>query len=180
MRQLTCKMVWYFSFILFVCLFLSKIGGKILKNSEKCESVWKSAKKCEKAPRRFCPLVVAFSFSLMLRNAELVGVIMTLTLSWYISDIPHTLLHLEIRTRACNTKMPTSLGARAIRNAIRANQELLVPLFLMGCFPVYFEEVNGPLGRNQGNAPLRLENGPLKRGNGPLRPWCWLAFQSAA
>ena len=31
-------------------------GGKILK---KCENVWKSAKKCEKVPRRFCPLVVA-------------------------------------------------------------------------------------------------------------------------
>ena len=36
-------------------------GGKILKN---CENVWKSAKKCEKVPRRFCPSVVALSFSL--------------------------------------------------------------------------------------------------------------------
>ena len=27
------------------------LGG----NSEKCEKVWKSAKKCEKVPKRFCP-----------------------------------------------------------------------------------------------------------------------------
>ena len=32
---------------------------RFLKNSEKCENVRKSAKKCEKVPRRFCPLVVA-------------------------------------------------------------------------------------------------------------------------
>ena len=31
-----------------------------------------------------------------------------------------------------------------------------------------------------GTSRLRPENGPLRRRNGPLRPWCWLAFQSAA
>ena len=86
-QQLTCKMVWsfsfyslLFSFILFYslfvsfCLFLSlwtKTVAKPLnskkkswrRNSEKlwqkCENVWKSVKKCEEVPRRFCPLVVA-------------------------------------------------------------------------------------------------------------------------
>ena len=29
---------------------------------KKCENVWKSAKKCGKVPRRFCPLVAALSF----------------------------------------------------------------------------------------------------------------------
>ena len=32
--------------------------GLILEK-EKCENVWKRAEKCEKVPKRFCPLVVA-------------------------------------------------------------------------------------------------------------------------
>ena len=47
MQQLTCKMVWSFSFII---LFLKSLnfekspGGKI---RTKCEKVWKSVKKCQ-------------------------------------------------------------------------------------------------------------------------------------
>ena len=52
-------------------------------------------------------------------------------------------------------------------------KNLLMPFFLMGCFQWIFKRENGRLGRNRGNVPLRS-------GNGPLRPWCWLAFQSAA
>ena len=76
-QQLTCEMVWSFSFYCFWSLFvsLSSLWTKAVvkslnskrkswrKSSEKlwkkCENVWRSAKKCEKVPRRFCPLVVA-------------------------------------------------------------------------------------------------------------------------
>ena len=60
-------------------------------------------------------------------------------------------------------------------------QEPLNAPFLNGLFSNGFSTWhNGPLRRNRGNAPLRVEHGPLRRGNGPLRPRCWLAFQSAA
>ena len=61
MQQLTCKMVWHFSFY-------SLKKGLILRESpggksvEKCGKVWRSVEKCEKVPTRFCPLVVALSF----------------------------------------------------------------------------------------------------------------------
>ena len=60
MQQLTCKMVWSLSFILFETglNFKQSPGGKILK---KCEKVWKSAKKCETVPKRFCPYLLPFS-----------------------------------------------------------------------------------------------------------------------
>ena len=54
MQQLTCKMVWSFSFYSLVnkgLNFKKHFGATILK-------------KCEKVPKRFCPLVVALSFSL--------------------------------------------------------------------------------------------------------------------
>ena len=58
MQQLKCKMVWSFSFYSLKesLNFKRSPGGKILKRGEK---VWKSVKKCEKVPKRFCPLVVA-------------------------------------------------------------------------------------------------------------------------
>ena len=61
MQQLTCKMVWSFSFILLKkgLNFKKSPGGRVLKM---CEKVQKSAKKCEKVPNRFCPLVVALYF----------------------------------------------------------------------------------------------------------------------
>ena len=62
MQQLTCKMVWSFSFfILFKkALILRESWGKILK---KC--VEKYRKSVEKVPKRFCPLVVALLLSLI-------------------------------------------------------------------------------------------------------------------
>ena len=58
MQQLTCKMVWSVSFYSLKkkenLNFKKRPGGNFLK---KCEKVWKSAKKCEKVPKRFCPLV---------------------------------------------------------------------------------------------------------------------------
>ena len=50
-----------FSFILFYYLWTKteKVLEEKKKLSEKVWKVWKSAKKCEKVPRRFCPLVVA-------------------------------------------------------------------------------------------------------------------------
>ena len=55
MQQLTCKMVWSFSFYSLKkgLNFERSPGGQIWKSVEKCE------KKCEKVPKRFCPLVVA-------------------------------------------------------------------------------------------------------------------------
>ena len=71
---------------------------------------------------------------------------------------------------------------RLLRWFPRSIKNLFMPLFLTGwaVFQWIFKRKNGPLERNRGNAPLRSENGPLRTGNGPLRPWCWLAFRSAA
>ena len=54
MQQLTCKMVWYFSFYSLKkgLNFKKSPGGK---NSEKCEKVWKSAETI--LPFSCCPLV---------------------------------------------------------------------------------------------------------------------------
>ena len=60
MQQLTCEMVWSFSFFLKKRLdFKRKSWGK------KCGKVRKSVEKCEKVPKRCCPLVVALEFSLI-------------------------------------------------------------------------------------------------------------------
>ena len=61
MQQLTCKMVWPFSFyLLFVSwnknpLVLVRSPGEVLKVPDKAR---KSVEKREKAPRRFCALVL--------------------------------------------------------------------------------------------------------------------------
>ena len=59
MQQLTYKMVWSFSFILF---------HPVKKRLDFKRKSWgRSVEKCGKVPKRFCPLVVmAFSFSLIL------------------------------------------------------------------------------------------------------------------
>ena len=70
--------------------------------------------------------------------------------------------------------LTTTVVARAIRNAIHANRfpriirncdpyfyikNLLMPLFLMGCFPGDFQERK---------RPIKEEKRPLRRGNAPL------------
>ena len=59
-------------------------------------------------------------------------------------------------------------------------KNLLMPLFLMGCFPVDFQEAKRPLRTKSVKRPIKVGKRPIKKGNSPLRPWCWLAFQSAA
>ena len=59
-------------------------------------------------------------------------------------------------------------------------KNLLMGLFLMGCFAVDFQEGKLPLKTNSVNSPLRSRKGPLQSGKGPLRPRCWLALQPAA
>ena len=54
MQQLTCKMAWSFSFY----PLRKSLNFKINPGGKFGESV----EKCEKVPKRFCPLVVALSF----------------------------------------------------------------------------------------------------------------------
>ena len=56
-------------------------------------------------------------------------------------------------------------------------KNLLMPLFLMGCFPVNFQEVKRPLKTKSGKRPTKVGKWHIEEGK---RPWCWLAFQSAA
>ena len=59
MQQLTCKLLWSFFFL------LSEKEALILRKS------WgKKSEKRDKVPKRFCPLVVAFSFSLIFSHRQ--------------------------------------------------------------------------------------------------------------
>ena len=103
MQQLTCKMVWSFSFYsLAKGLDLKKSpGGKILKKLEKCgfREVW--FPQCEIAS--FCSFV----------------------------------------------------------------KNLLMPLFLMGCFPGDFQEGKRPL-KAFGKRPIKVRKRPIKEGKRPI------------
>ena len=60
MQQLTCKIDLSNSFYyLFFSFVLIELKPFVLKGKVQGEKVLKSAKKCEKIMKRFCPLVVA-------------------------------------------------------------------------------------------------------------------------
>ena len=60
-------------------------------------------------------------------------------------------------------------------------KNLLMPLFLMGCFPVDVQVAKRSLRKKSVKRPIKVGKRPINEGGtGPLRPWCWLAFQSAA
>ena len=47
-------------------------------------------------------------------------------------------------------------------------------------FSYGFQEVKRPLRTKSVKRPIKVGKRPINDRNGPLRPWCWLAFQSAA
>ena len=54
--------------------------------------------------------------------------------------------------------------------AIRANlKNLLTPLFLMGCFPVDFQEVKRPLRTKSVKRPIKVGKRPINEGKRPIK-----------
>ena len=47
-------------------------------------------------------------------------------------------------------------------------KNLLMPLFLMGCFPVDFQEVKRPLRTKSGKRPIEVGKRPIKEGKRPI------------
>ena len=48
-------------------------------------------------------------------------------------------------------------------------KNLLMPLFLMGCFPVGFQEVKRPLRMKSGKRPIKVGKRPIKEGKRPIK-----------
>ena len=91
----------------------------------------------------------------------------------------------ERRRESLTQSMPISFFARrTLRDTLMSRgknfKNLLMPLFLMGCFPVDFQEVKRPLRTKSVKRPIKVGKRPINEGKRPLRPWCWSAFQSAA
>ena len=50
-----------------------------------------------------------------------------------------------------------------------AFKNLLMPLFLMGCFPVAFQEIKRPLGTKSGKRPIKVGKRPIKEAKRPIK-----------
>ena len=48
-------------------------------------------------------------------------------------------------------------------------KNLLMPLFLMGCFPVDFQEVKRPLAAKSGKRPIKVGKRPISEGKRPIK-----------
>ena len=48
-------------------------------------------------------------------------------------------------------------------------KSLLMPLFLMGCFPVYFQEVKRPLRTKSAKRPIKVGKRPINEGKRPIK-----------
>ena len=48
-------------------------------------------------------------------------------------------------------------------------KNLLIPLFLMGCFPVDFQEVKQPLGTKSAKRPIKVGKRPINEGKRPIK-----------
>ena len=48
-------------------------------------------------------------------------------------------------------------------------KSLLLPLFLMGCFPVYFQEVKRPLRTKSAKRPIKVGKRPINEGKRPIK-----------
>ena len=48
-------------------------------------------------------------------------------------------------------------------------KNLLMPLFLMGCFPATFQEVKRPLTTKSGKRPIKVGKRPVKEGKQPIK-----------
>ena len=58
--------------------------------------------------------------------------------------------------------MPCSKNVEEFKN-------LLMPLFLMGCFPVDFQEAKRPLRTKSGKRPIKVGKRPIKEGKRPIK-----------
>ena len=48
-------------------------------------------------------------------------------------------------------------------------KSFLMPLFLMGCFPVDFQEIKRPLRTKSGKRPIKVGKRPIKEGKRPIK-----------
>ena len=55
------------------------------------------------------------------------------------------------------------------RHLMIFTKNLLMPLFLMGCFPVDFQEVKRPLGMKSGKRPIKVGKRPIEEGKRPIK-----------
>ena len=62
-------------------------------------------------------------------------------------------------------------GAQHFRTRLFGSffKNLLMPLFLMGCFPVDFQEVKRPLRTKSGKRPIKVGKRPIKEGKRPIK-----------
>ena len=58
---------------------------------------------------------------------------------------------------------------RWAKSPIANLKNLLMPLFLMGCFPMDFQEVKRPLGTKSGKRPIKDGKRPIKEGKRPIK-----------
>ena len=63
--------------------------------------------------------------------------------------------------------LPAGTGTKISQRAQIKN--LLMPLFLMGCFPVDFQEVKRPLETKSGNRPIKVGKRPINEGKRPIK-----------
>ena len=54
-------------------------------------------------------------------------------------------------------------------NRALAIKNLLMPLFLMGCFPLDFQEVKRPLRTKSGKRPIKVGKRPINEGKRPIK-----------
>ena len=78
----------------------------------------------------------------------------------------HRLPMKTLRLKAHRLPMKTRIWAGRA-HAIFKN--LLTPLFLMGCFPVDFQEAKQPLRDKSGKRPIKGGKRPIKEGKRPIK-----------
>ena len=69
-------------------------------------------------------------------------------------------------------KQPQRAQRSKIFNLARnfqSRSKFLMPLFLMGCFPVDFQEVKRPLRTKSGKRPIKVGKRPIKEGKRPIK-----------
>ena len=67
------------------------------------------------------------------------------------------------------TPFPPLRSARLARMNSLEIKNLLMPLFLMGCFLVDFQEVKRPLRPKSGKRPIKVRKRPIKEGKRPIK-----------
>ena len=89
----------------------------------------------------------------------------------------------RVASRQWGAKRPNRYSNPVALHSVaqRFLKNLSTPLFLMGCFPVDFQELNGPLGQRSGKRPIKVGKRPIKEGKHPIKAMvlvgisvCWL------